>query len=340
MNLPIQPYSIKNLTWRHHRALFLVAMLLVLWLTIPARADWRTDLGTFRIGMVSGIDPRADVARVEPFRLAIAEAIGMDVEIVPFRNFPTLVSAQAAGRVEYSILSSAAFSTGWVSCECLEPLASVSDDDGSNTISAIVVARDNGPSTIAGLEGKPVIAIDGRSLGVFDFAKFQMAKQGTNLDMIAGDLKKTTIANSALDEFERGAFDAIVGWSSLSGDHSQGYSKGTLQLLASRNTDSIRGYKLIWKSDPVPLTTHVVRKNMNAEAKTILHKVLENMFETDPVAYDSIEPVHGGGFVTIKQSDFAPFIEFIRSLDNRKTPSPSSSKPNSRAMEHTSSTIR
>jgi hypothetical protein len=36
------------------------------------------------------------------------------------------------------------------------------------------------------------------------------------------------------------------------------------------------------------------------------------MFGNDPVAYDSIEPMFGGGFITARQSQFEPLAQMFR----------------------------
>ena len=48
-----------------------------------AAADWREDIGVFRIGIVTKEDLTGTLARIEPFRLAITEALEMDVEFFP-----------------------------------------------------------------------------------------------------------------------------------------------------------------------------------------------------------------------------------------------------------------
>ncbi len=70
--------------------------------------------------------------------------------------------------------------------------------------------------------------------------------------------------------------------------------------------------EIIWRSSPVPHRVHAVRKNLDGEAKNILRGLLGQMFGNDPVAYDSIEPMFGGGFITARQSQFEPLAQMFR----------------------------
>lgn len=117
----------------------------------------------------------------------------------------------------------------------------------------------------------------------------------------------------AMDRFISGEGDALIGWSSLQGDIAAGYSRGTLKQLAERGGTAGR-YTVVWQSPAIPHRVHAVRKNLDGEAKRILRETLAGMFEDDPIAYDSIEPVYGGGFQTIPQSAFSGAIKFVLSL--------------------------
>ena len=68
-----------------------------------AHADWRKDLGTFRIG-ISATDAKS-LSPVETGKMSAgyAAALGMPVEIVVLRDYPALIDAQVSSRIEYAI---------------------------------------------------------------------------------------------------------------------------------------------------------------------------------------------------------------------------------------------
>ncbi|RWD97132.1 MAG: hypothetical protein EOS61_32055, partial [Mesorhizobium sp.] len=67
----------------------------------PARADWRDDIGTFRIGIVAEPGGGNSVPGLARLTDAYTNALGMKVEIVVARDYAALIEAQASGRVQY-----------------------------------------------------------------------------------------------------------------------------------------------------------------------------------------------------------------------------------------------
>ncbi|GIL01209.1 MAG: phosphonate ABC transporter substrate-binding protein [Alphaproteobacteria bacterium] len=269
----------------------------------PAGADWRDEIGAFRVGILAGADIQASMARAEPFRLALEEALGVTVEIFPARDYPALINASAAARIEYTVFSAAAYALTWERCQCVEPLVIARSGDGTDTFSAVVVTRVGGPGNLAALRGTRIGVVRTTAFGGRDVALAEMRAQG--FDPAAGDASLETFANGeeAVDALRQGGIDALIGWSSLTGDPAQGYSRGTLRRIAELEGDAT-GYRIAWQSSPVPHRMHAVRKNLPGEAKTQLRTLLTGLFANDPVAYDSVEPVYGGGFVAARQGQF------------------------------------
>jgi len=124
-----------------------------------------------------------------------------------------------------------------------------------------------------------------------------------------------------------GRFPALVGWRSISSDDetTAANARGTLARIAGLNGGSTQDYEIIWASPPIPNRPHVIRKRLDAETKRLLRDALGGMYNNDPVAYDSIEPVYGGGFVAARHASFSMLVDFVRSgvteeLAKRKTP--------------------
>jgi len=103
----------------------------------------------------------------------------------------------------------------------------------------------------------------------------------------------------------------------MTGDPAVGYSRGNLRQLSQKLSSSVRNYKVLWKSEQIPHRPHVMRKKLHGDAKKILRNTLIQMNEKDPVAYDSIEPVYGGGFVASRHERFNQLISLIKSQDTQ-----------------------
>jgi phosphonate transport system substrate-binding protein len=286
-----------------------------------ALADWREETGVFRIGIAARAEPVAAAAGAEPFRLALEEKLAMPVEIVPLRDYSAIAAALAASRLEYAVISSFAYATAWVQCECVEPLVIPRGGDGITSYSMVLVTGPQGPGSLSSLSGARVAAIRSRGFGGVDLALSELRQAGLPLAFPTDDdasgsvqtLQSFDDGEAAILAFLDGQADAILGWSTLTGDPSSGYSRGTLSRIAELR-GSATGYRVLWKSSPIPQRVHAVRQNLAGEAKTLLRELLSGMFSADPVAYDSIEPIFGGGFVSARHGQFEALLPLIAQM--------------------------
>jgi phosphonate transport system substrate-binding protein len=285
----------------------------LLGMATPSRGDWREEIGTFRVAITATEDARQAIARSEPFRLALERALGLPVEIVAMRDFPAMIDAAARSRIEYAVFSAIAHGAAFARCQCVEPLVSSVFADGDAAFHQVVLVRAGGPRDVAALKTKTIGIVENAAAGGVMLAAHELRKAGLDID--AGTVKTAKFNDSAeaVTALAEGSIDALIGWSSLAGDAAQGYSRGTLRQIAERPQGTFE-VEIIWRSSPVPHRVHSVRKNLDGEAKTVLRGLLGQMFANDPVAYDSIEPVFGGGFVVARQSQFEPLSQMFREM--------------------------
>ncbi|MDP3896520.1 MAG: PhnD/SsuA/transferrin family substrate-binding protein, partial [Mesorhizobium sp.] len=118
---------------------------------LPARAGWREDLGTFRIGMVAAPGSGPVIEGAAAVRNAYATALAMPVEIFVARDYGALIDAQASSRIEYAIHSSSSYAAAFRMCGCVEPLVAPVSEDGSQGIRSVLIARAGGPGSTADL---------------------------------------------------------------------------------------------------------------------------------------------------------------------------------------------
>ncbi|PCI02773.1 MAG: hypothetical protein COB78_12370 [Hyphomicrobiales bacterium] len=275
-----------------------------------SKADWRTDLGVFRVGIVVGEDVAGNLARVEPFRLALAEALGMNVEIFPARNMSSLIEAHRGSRIEYAIYSASAYAATWILCECVEPLVLPLAVDQTATFRAVIISGPSGPGNLSDLKLENLAIPRARAVGAFEIAMYELEKQGVFPEGTTVD--KVGSSEQAVNAMLDGTSVAMLGWSSMIGDRLSGYSRGSLKALAERNEGEATGYKIIWQSLDIPHSPHAIRKNLSSEAKRLLRETLQHMFSADPSAYDSIELDYGGGFEIARHGQFLSVLDFVR----------------------------
>jgi phosphonate transport system substrate-binding protein len=277
----------------------------------PSRADWREDMGTFRVAIAADGNAALAAARAEPFRLALEKAMSMPVEIVTARDFGALIEAAGRSRIEYAVVSSTAFAALMASCECMEPLVLASSGDGASSFEAQLIVRGDGPAKVDGLRGKKIGVVGGRTIGAPMVAFHEIRSAG--LDAEGGEAEIVTLATAsdAVEALARGTIDAMLGWSAVGGTGGN-ESNGTQRMIAARAGGAFP-YRILWRSAPIPYRVHAVRKDIAGEAKTILRNTVTGLFGSDPVAYDAIEPYFGGGFVAARSAQFDALAEMFRS---------------------------
>ncbi|MEM7289995.1 MAG: PhnD/SsuA/transferrin family substrate-binding protein [Pseudomonadota bacterium] len=279
--------------------------------TVQAKADWRSDIGIFRIGVFTGSQSSSALAKSEPFRIAMAEALGMEVEFFAARTTGALIDALRTDRIEYGLLSASAYALSWHLCECVEPIAAPRSIDSTDGYHAIMITRQDGPDEIKELAGKQVAELSPGSVTQSVYVKQQLKKRGLALDSV--EFIANGSGEETLSAFLGGSYDALIGWSSMTGFSDEGYSRGTLRQIAS--SQNLTGFRIIWQSAQLPHRPHVVRKKLPGEVKQILRNTLSGLFDSNPVAYDSIEPVYGGGFGLVRHQRYSGLVDVIRELE-------------------------
>ena len=77
----------------------------------PASADWREDIGTFRVGIVAEPGAGNTIAGLAELNDAFSKALGLKVEFFVARSYAALIDAQASSRIEYAIYSASAYAS-------------------------------------------------------------------------------------------------------------------------------------------------------------------------------------------------------------------------------------
>ena len=224
-----------------------------------------------------------------------------------------MINALSSARIEYAVLSSTAYALTWVLCECVEPIALPSSKDNTDSYRSVLISRPGGPDSPEEIRNSPVGALAEDSIGGYALAVYLLRQEG--FDITADDIgiKFKSGAEFAVEAFMQGEFNTLIGWSSMSGDLATGYSRGTFSRIAELNGGTAEGYKIIWQSPPIPHHPHAIRKSLDGEAKRILRDLLFAMYADDPIAYDSVEPVYGGGFVPARHGNFSTLVDFVKS---------------------------
>jgi phosphonate transport system substrate-binding protein len=243
-----------------------------------AQADWRQDLGTFRIGMSASDTRSISPTDFEVLEAAYARALGMPAEITVLRDYPALIDAHVSGRIEYAIYSSTAYASAWLLCECVEPLVAPVLGNGATGIRSALIMNAAAPFTRLDLNGIKV-GIPGKdSMTGFavPLASYTVGTRALSQDESFfthfPDLESTAAA------FAEGGIDAFFGWTAanesgpIAGAGVMASGQDKLLEVQGRTVD----IKTPWVSKLLRFGPHAVRRDVNAEAKSALAAFLSS----------------------------------------------------------------
>lgn len=276
-----------------------------------ALADWRKDLGVFRIGMIESEALKLSPGEMERMRSGYADALAMPVEIVRTRDFPALIDAHASARVEYAIFSAAAYATAYLVCECIEPLVQpIAANTATGTRTVLFLDSEMSMPQVAQSKG---IAVPGKS----SLNSFGVPLASDNL--ISGKLKGTEPwlvfvedTNAAVKKFADGNVDGF--FATVSSTATLGTALQQGDPIAATLTSLPRQVKVSWISNIVANGPHAVRKNLSPDAKNLLSKYLVNLAQTDPDLNDLLLPANDIRFDAVNHSAYATAITATKML--------------------------
>ncbi len=288
------------LKWRH--AIPAAVLAFTLAASPPARAGWREDIGTFRIGLVTpGGSPVVQGA--ELMKQAYSDALGMPVEIFVARDLAALIDAHASKRIDYAAFSSIAYATAHKLCDCVVPLVSPTALSGATGIRMVLLRR----KWVEGA-GQMVVAVPPQSA----FLPSHMA--GIARRDVPADMQFTTRTAGSMEEaealFTDGKVDGLLGWVEEGGDGAPG---GTIARLARRGVLDTE-YEVAWRSDPLRFGPHAVRRDLAPEAVQLLRSWLLELKQTKPDVFEVLSPQLTGGFVSAAANDYVFADEIVASV--------------------------
>lgn len=266
-----------------------------------AHADWREELGTFRVGIAMKDGERYEPDRFEGFRQAAAQALGMPVEIVQARDASALIDAQASSRIEYSILSALGYATAYAMCECIEPLAAPVSDDGATGIRSILLAQNAQVSGISEVGGARIAAGPANSVGGDLLPAAGFSWQGKPFARSGLDIVQVETSGEALRMLAAGEVAAAFTWEYARPGSPPAFTDGP-QNYVHEITDG--EYTVLWRSDPIRFGPHAIRRNLPAEARSALRRMLLSLDRDAPSVYDAVSPALGGGFRPASHDDY------------------------------------
>ncbi|TIO29247.1 MAG: phosphonate ABC transporter substrate-binding protein [Mesorhizobium sp.] len=277
----------------------------------PVRADWRDDIGTFRVGIVAEPGTGGTVPGLALLTDAYTKALGMKVEFVVARDYAALIDAQADARVDYAIYSAMAYATASERCDCVEPLVAPVDSDGAIGIRSVLLTRDGKVPDLAAMEAYRVAMAPPDSVGGSLLPLAGLAAEGVKVPENAPFLTHASSAAAAETMLVEGEADAMFGWMPAVADGQPEVPGGTAARLEVAGL-SKAALQVVWTSGLLRYGPHAVRSDLDPEAKRRLTVFLTNLRSMTPDVYDLLESKHSGGFAVASPKDYAMAAAMVR----------------------------
>jgi phosphonate transport system substrate-binding protein len=276
----------------------------------PVRADWRDDIGTFRVGIVAEPGAGGTVPGLALLTDAYTKALGMKVEFVVAGDYAALIEAQADARVDYAVYSAIAYATASERCDCVEPLVAPVDSDGAIGVRSVLLTRDGKVPDLAAMEAYRVAMAPADSVGSL-LPRAGLAAEGVKIAENASFLTHASSAAAAETMLIDGEADAMFGWVPAAADGQPDVPGGTVARLEAAGL-SKAALQIVWTSGLLRYGPHAVRSDLDPEAKRRLTVFLVNLRSISPVVYDLLESKHSGGFAVAGPKDYAMAVAIVR----------------------------
>jgi phosphonate transport system substrate-binding protein len=183
--------------------------------------------------------------------------------------------------------------------EAVEVVMTSANVDGSLGYYSIIVTRaDSGIESIADMAGRSLAYADANSASGYLFPRAELRLAGIE-DGYFGRVGFSGGHEQGVVAVLQGQYDAAATWSSLLGEHAEGYSRGNIRRMVDNGLLNMEDIRIIWTSDLIPNGPTVLRKDLPAEARALVLDLFLNMKERQPECYNATIGGEGGGFVEI-----------------------------------------
>ncbi|MEM8541582.1 MAG: PhnD/SsuA/transferrin family substrate-binding protein [Pseudomonadota bacterium] len=277
----------------------------------PAYADWRKDMGVFRIGIATKDGEPFKEGALEGFRAQASRALAMPVEIFQARDASSLIDAAASSRIEYAILSSLGFVTLDLTCDCALPIAAPSSAEGATATRSVLIVDAKEVASLQDLAGKRLAIGPESSLTGSILPTAQFSLDGTRLRNADFELVELDSVEQAVEALANGEVAGFFGWDQVDPDSDKVFETSLSKKLERYPELSTN---VVWASEPIRYGPHIINKTVPSEAATALRSMLESLHQTSPLVYQTISPDLSGGLKSVTAKDYVSAYSLIRSI--------------------------
>ena len=284
------------------------------------QADVRQEKAKeFRIGLLGGENTQDRLKRYDAFQRLLQEKLGVPVKLYPAADYAGVMQGFAAGQIDASEMSPAAFAGAWLDCHCVEPVVVPQEKDGTIFyIAAMVTRKDSGIASIEQMKGHSLAFTDPNSASGYLIPSASLRARGIDL---ADGKYFSRVGFSGGHEQGMVAvlnrqYDACVVWTSGQGEEETGYTRGVLRSMVDKGMLKMSDVSIIWRSGKVPNGPWTLRASLPDDIKRAFHAVMRSLPGEHRDIYDQVEQGSGVGYQDASLDTYKDMIE-LRELERR-----------------------
>lgn len=277
---------------------------------LPANAqDWRTDFGTYNVGLLGGENEADRLRRYGCMQELMETTLGVPVELYPAADYAGVMQGLLAGQLHQAGLGASGYAGIFLQDpEAVDVVMTSANVDGSlGYYSVIVVRADSGMTSIEDLAGRSLAYADSNSASGYLFPRAELRLAGIE-DSYFSQVGFSGGHEQGVIAVLNGQYDAAATWSSLLGEEAEGYSRGNLRRMVDNGLLNMDEIRIVWTSDLIPNGPTVMRRDLPAEARELVMDLFLNMKERHPECYNNVVGGEGGGYVEIGPEFYATAV--------------------------------
>ena len=293
-----------------------MATLLLAGAPVTADAQWRQEMGTFRIGFLADPGTDRNVAGLSEIRRAYELALGMPVTIFVAKDYPALIDAHATARIDYAVYSATAYATAQRLCSCVEPIAARQGPGRDLGIRAVLMMRKSAVAQSESLDGVKVAVAQGDSIAGSILPAMALSGQEGPHGIASGQMKIVRDDSDAIEMYLNGTVDGLFGWALSGAGANLSTDSGTFSVLVARGADA-DDLEVRWMSDLLRHGPHSVRSNLDKEAKGILAEFLTGLHDNKPDVLELLTGSEDARFTVVGTDDYRLATEIVARLEGK-----------------------
>ena len=285
-----------------------------------ARAqDWKDQVKEFRIGLLGGENTQDRLKRYDAFQKLLQEKLGIPVKLYPAADYAGVMQGFAAGQIDATEFSPAAFAGTWLDCHCVEPVVVPREKDGSIYYMAVMVVRkDSGITSLDQMKGHSLAFTDPNSASGYLIPSATLRAKG--IDLADGKYFSRVGFSGGHEQgmiaVLNRQYDACVVWTSGLGDEATGFSRGVPRSMVDKGMLKMADINIIWRSAKVPNGPWTVRSALPAGLKLAFRDFMRALPDAHRDIYDSVEQGSGVGYQDATLDTYKEMIE-MREAERR-----------------------